>query len=244
MQAIAASRMCWYSLSVSVCAGATVIESPVWMPMGSRFSIEQTMTTLSIRSRITSSSYSFQPAIDSSISTSEIMLASRPRAVMSSKRAGSVTTPPPVPPSVNEGRMMRGKPIVVATCRASASEWASPLLGRSMPIRSMASLKSLRSSALRMASRSAPIMRTPNLSRIPCSASWMAMFRPVCPPRVGRSASGRSASMIFSSIGTVIGSMYVASAISGSVMIVAGFEFTRMTRMPSSRSALHACVPE
>ena len=30
----------------------------------------------------------------------------------------------------------------------------------------------------------------------------------------------------------------------GSVMIVAGFEFTRMTRYPSSRSALQACAPE
>ena len=42
-----ASRIRWYSLSVSVCAGATVIESPVWTPIGSKFSIEQMMTTLS-----------------------------------------------------------------------------------------------------------------------------------------------------------------------------------------------------
>ena len=39
--------MIWYSLSVSVCAGATVIESPVCTPIGSRFSIEQTMMQLS-----------------------------------------------------------------------------------------------------------------------------------------------------------------------------------------------------
>ena len=38
------------TLSVSVCAGATVIESPVCTPMGSRFSIEQMITTLSARS--------------------------------------------------------------------------------------------------------------------------------------------------------------------------------------------------
>ena len=61
-----ASRRTWYSLSLRVCAGATVIESPVWTPIGSRFSIEQMMTTLSFRSRITSSSYSFHPMIDSS----------------------------------------------------------------------------------------------------------------------------------------------------------------------------------
>ena len=66
MTAIAASRIRWYSLSVRVSAGATVIESPVWMPIGSKFSIEQTMTTLSLWSRITSSSYSFQPSTDCS----------------------------------------------------------------------------------------------------------------------------------------------------------------------------------
>ena len=41
-------------------------------PIGSKFSIEQMMTTLSSTSRITSISYSFQPMIDSSISTSLI----------------------------------------------------------------------------------------------------------------------------------------------------------------------------
>ena len=65
----AALRMIWYSLSVSVCAGATVIESPVCTPIGSRFSIEHTMTTLSARSRITSSSNSFQPMTDCSTRT-------------------------------------------------------------------------------------------------------------------------------------------------------------------------------
>ena len=33
------------------------------------------------------------------------------------------------------------------------------------------------------------------------------------------------------------------SAISGSVMMVAGLLLTRMTSSPSARSALHACVP-
>ncbi len=46
--AIDALRMIWYSLSVSVCAGATVIESPVCTPIGSRFSIEQMMMQLSL----------------------------------------------------------------------------------------------------------------------------------------------------------------------------------------------------
>ncbi len=199
--------MRWYSLSVRVWAGATVIESPVCTPMGSRFSMEQTTTTLSRRSRITSSSNSFHPSIDSSIRISEIMLASSPRPAMSSNLPGSETIAPPEPPSVNEGRMMRGKPMASAMSFASLREWARPLRGTSSPMPSMASLKSFRSSAFRIAARSAPIMRTPNLSSMPFSASWMAIFKPVCPPRVGRSASGLSASMIFSSMGTVIGSM-------------------------------------
>ena len=47
MIAIDWSRSRWYSRSVSVCAGATVMESPVWTPIGSRFSMLQTITTLS-----------------------------------------------------------------------------------------------------------------------------------------------------------------------------------------------------
>ena len=46
---------------MSVCCGATVTESPVWTPIGSMFSIEQTITTLSLWSRMTSSSNSPQP---------------------------------------------------------------------------------------------------------------------------------------------------------------------------------------
>ena len=79
---IAVSRMCWYSRSVSVIAGATVTESPVCTPIGSTFSIEQTITTLSLVSRISSSSNSFQPMIDSSRRTSVVGLASRPAPAM------------------------------------------------------------------------------------------------------------------------------------------------------------------
>ena len=81
--AIEASRMIWYSLSVSVSAGATVIESPVWTPIGSMFSIEQTMMQLSFLSRTTSISYSFQPSTLSSIRTSLVGEASMPRSKIS-----------------------------------------------------------------------------------------------------------------------------------------------------------------
>jgi hypothetical protein len=79
----ARSRIRWYSLSVSVSAGATVMLSPVWTPMGSTFSIEQMTTKLSARSRITSSSNSFQPITDSSSSTSWTGLMSIPRPAIS-----------------------------------------------------------------------------------------------------------------------------------------------------------------
>jgi hypothetical protein len=86
--AIEALRSSWYSLSVSVWAGATVIESPVWMPIGSRFSIEQTMMQLSARSRTTSISYSFQPIRLSSISSSLVGDRSMPRLQISSNSSG------------------------------------------------------------------------------------------------------------------------------------------------------------
>ena len=75
--------MIWYSLSVSVSAGAMVIESPVCTPIGSMFSIEQMMMQLSRLSRTTSISNSFQPSTDSSISTSLVGEASMPRSTIS-----------------------------------------------------------------------------------------------------------------------------------------------------------------
>ena len=89
MMPIERSRIAWYSRSVSVIAGATVIESPVCTPIGSRFSMLQTITTLSARSRITSSSYSFQPRIDSSRSTSVVGLADSPAPAMRRRSSGS-----------------------------------------------------------------------------------------------------------------------------------------------------------
>ena len=82
MMSIAASRRRWYSRSVSVWAGATVIESPVCTPMGSMFSMLQMMTTLSLRSRMTSSSYSFQPSRDCSTSTWLVIEAASPACTM------------------------------------------------------------------------------------------------------------------------------------------------------------------
>ena len=49
--------------------------------------------------------------------------------------------------------------------------------------------------------------------------------------------------MILFTVSSVRGSIYILSAIALSVIIVAGFEFTRITSSPSSLSARQACVP-
>ena len=242
---MAASRICWYSTSDSVCAGATVMESPVCTPIGSTFSIEQMITQLSALSRITSSSYSFQPAMLCSMRISLIGLAARPLAIMVSYCWGVVAMPVPRPPRMYAGRIMAGRPMSASTARASSMVRATPLCGSFRPISIMACLNLSRSSAVAMASALAPIISgVPGTPMMPRLNSSMATFNPVCPPMVGSTASGRSRSMILATTSQVIGSTYVASAKSGSVMMVAGFELTRMTRKPSSFNTRHACVPE
>ena len=197
MQAKAASRIVWYSTSLSVWAGATVIESPVCTPMGSRFSIEQMITQLSARSRITSSSYSFQPAIDRSIRISRTGLESRPYRAIFSNSSGVVAMPVPLPPRMKAGRMTTGRPMRSITRRASGMSWATPLAGTWRPIPCIACLKISRSSAVRIASALAPISSGVSaVATAPRSTSCIARLSAVCPPRVGSTASGCSRSMI------------------------------------------------
>ena len=230
MQANASSRMAWYSTSESVCAGATVIESPVCTPMGSKFSIEHTTTQLSALSRMTSSSNSFHPSMDRSMRIWCTGLAASPSAATRASWVRSPAVPVPAPPKMKLGRIMRGNPIRSPRAMA-ASRWvANPEGGTSKPISSMALLKRSRSSAVAMASALAPISSTPKVSSTPRSDRPKAKFRPVCPPMVGSNASGRSCSTTAVSTSSSRGSIYVRSAMSGSVMIVAGLEFTSTTR--------------
>ncbi len=122
--------------------------------MGSMFSIEQTITTLSARSRITSSSNSPQPITDSSSSTWEIGEASRPSATMRSNSSSVRAMPPPRPPSVNAGRMMHGRAgsMSCSAARASSAERAIALRGIRSPAFSIVSRNSSRSSAQAIAS--------------------------------------------------------------------------------------------
>ena len=103
------SRMAWYARSSRLWIGATVMESPVCTPMGSRFSMEHTITALPFLSRMTSISNSFQPSSDSSIRTSLLSDASKPRFTMVSNSSGLWAIPPPVPPRVKPGRIISGQ---------------------------------------------------------------------------------------------------------------------------------------
>ena len=207
MHAIAASRIAWYSRSESVSAGAIVIESPVWTPIASKFSIEHTMTTLSARSRITSSSNSFHPMMLRSMRTSPIGEERIPARTRSSNSSRLYAVLPPVPPSVKEGRMMAGNPVSSTSVSASSSERAKPPAGSSRPIRCMASANCSRSSASWIARTSAPMSSTPCSSSPPRSASSSATLSAVWPPIVGRSASGFSTSITRCTQSAVSGSM-------------------------------------
>ena len=150
--AIAWSRSIWYWRSVSDICGATVTESPVWTPIGSTFSIEHTITTLSAPSRITSSSNSPQPSTDSSISTWPIGEAARPCATIRSNSSWVRAIPPPRPPSVNAGRMISGSPSSPLAARACSRLVAIVLRAVRSPAACIVASNSSRSSARLIAS--------------------------------------------------------------------------------------------
>jgi hypothetical protein len=207
MMAIAASRMRWYSRSLSVIAGATVIESPVCTPIGSKFSIEHTMTTLSRRSRITSSSNSFHPSTLRSTKVVWSGDSSSARSISSSNSARLYATPPPVPPSVYDGRMIAGNPVSPAAASPSATDATVRPTGVARPMRRIAAPNSARSSAIWMDRAFAPISSTPKRSSVPSVARAIATLSAVCPPIVGSSASGRSRSITLRTQSGVTGSI-------------------------------------
>ncbi len=161
--AIAWSRSSWYWRSDSVCCGATVTESPVWTPIGSMFSIEQTITTLSLWSRITSSSNSPQPITDSSTSTWPIGLAARPSATIWWSSASLKAMPPPSPPIVKPGRMIAERP---------SQSSPEPAAGRPMSGSATSASLSDDTAAERAVRRPAAAIVSLNRSR--SSARWIA----------------------------------------------------------------------
>mmetsp|Transcript_44485 Transcript_44485/g.143027 ORF Transcript_44485/g.143027 Transcript_44485/m.143027 type:complete len:231 (-) Transcript_44485:1071-1763(-) len=190
---MATERSFMYSALESVCDGATTIESPVWMPSGSKFSMLQTVMQLSLQSRTTSYSISFHPFIDRSTSTCGELMS----ACVASARAlsSSCAKPEPSPPSAKAARMMTGKPIFAAIATASSTVDAGyPSAMRSLISVSLA-LKISRSSVAMIASTGVPSTRTPNSARTPFLSRATPQLRAVWPPNWSRMPSGRSLSM-------------------------------------------------
>ena len=137
------------------------------MPIASKFSIAHTIMQLSFLSRTTSISYSFQPIKDSSINNSLVGDRSKPRVQISSNSSLLYAMPPPVPPIVNDGRIMQGNPTLSRTLYASSKVFAVSALGQAKPMDFIAASKRERSSALSIASAVAPIISTPNSANTP-----------------------------------------------------------------------------
>ena len=117
---MAAERSVWWSTSDSVCDGVTTIDSPVWMPIGSMFSMLQMVMHVSLASRMTSYSNSFQPRMLSSTRIWWIRDRLRPISAICRTSASVCATPLPVPPSVNAERMISGRPSFSMTSTASS----------------------------------------------------------------------------------------------------------------------------
>ena len=194
-------------MSVRVKAGATVIESPVWTPIGSTFSIEQIIIQLSVLSRTTSISYSFQPRRDSSISTSEVGDNFSPFNTISKNSSLLYAMPPPSPPKVKEGLIMAGNPTESRANIASSTFLAILALADSNPILVMLCLNNSLSSALLIESGLAPIISILCFFKIPELNNSKVAFKAVWPPIVGRTASGFSISIILSIVFFSIGSI-------------------------------------
>ena len=153
--------------------------------------------TLSARSRITSSSNSFQPSTDSSTQhlRDRAQAPGRRRRCVAARR-GRGRCRRRVPPSVKDGRTTSGRPSSSAAVAASARSCTMTLRGTRRPISSIACGRASgprRGGWPRASRRSA---RPPSGRARPPPSSSTARFSAVWPPSVGSSASGRSTSMM------------------------------------------------
>ena len=192
---------------MSVIAGATVIESPVCTPIGSTFSIEQTITTLSALSRISSSSYSFQPRMDSSRSTSVVGLSDEPvpgdaaQVVLVVGDAGAGAAHGEAGPDHDRvAELVRGREAVVHGVADRRSGRLSPPSSSTISLNDLPVLAAVDRLDGGADQLDAVLLEHAGLGRA------IAVFSAVWPPRVASSASGRSLAMIFSTNSGVIGS--------------------------------------
>mmetsp|Transcript_22120 Transcript_22120/g.71231 ORF Transcript_22120/g.71231 Transcript_22120/m.71231 type:complete len:282 (+) Transcript_22120:3052-3897(+) len=252
----AASRRRWYSSFDSVCDGATTMESPVWTPRGSKFSMLHTVTQLSAESRTTSYSTSFQPSMDFSMrSWGDTARAFVARVL---KASSSWTIPEPRPPKAKAARAMHGYEVTsLAASKASSTVVTATLVATGSPISLSFSLKISRSSVATTASIWVPRTRTPYFSKMPFSWSSTPQFSAVWPPMDMRIASGFSRMITCSTNSGVTGIKNTWSAAPGSALRSAAvddastfvwtdamFGFIRTTSTPSSFKALIAWAPE
>jgi len=96
------------------------MESPVWMPMGSKFSMLHTVMQLSFASRTTSYSSSFHPLRLLSTITCELCANDTWTRLRNS--SGLAQKPLPRPPSAKAARTNTGYPIFAAAATASFTE--------------------------------------------------------------------------------------------------------------------------
>ena len=205
----------------------------------------QIITMLLFLSRSNSSSYSFHPIKALSISTSWIGEDSRPLVKRSLNLSSSKTIEAPVPPKVNDGLITSGKPNLCAISLPFKNEEALSAGATGILILFNNVLNFSRSSVISIASISTPIISTECLDQISFSWASIQRFNAVWPPIVGRTASISSWISRISEIDLVVsGLRYIWSAIDGSVIMVAGFEFIRIVLIPSSRRDLKAWDPE
>ena len=115
--------------------------------------------------------------------------------------------PPPSPPRVKDGLIIAGNPTKSNAELASSRFLAIFALAESNPILFILFLNNSLSSALLIETGLAPIISTSFFLRIPELYKSKVAFKAVCPPIVGRMASGFSICMIFSIVFFSIGSI-------------------------------------
>ena len=145
------------------------------------------------------------------MSTFAVGDADRPSPAIRSTSSAEYAIPEPRPPMVNDGRTTTGSPRSATVSRTSSMVKQTRERADSPPTLATMSLNFCRSSPRWMASKSAPIISTPYLARMPWSCSATAVLSAVCPPRVASTASillPRSAcwAKIFSTNTAVMGS--------------------------------------
>ena len=181
MTLIATSRRPWYSKLFKVWEGAMTIDSPVWIPIGSKFSMLQTVMQLSNLSRTTSYSISFHPSRYSSIRICLVLASARREISVSCFLF--LATPESCPPSEKPPRTITGKPIFFAAPSASFSLFTAILFGYLAPISSKVLTKRCLSSVFSIAAVGVPKTLTLYFAKVPVLTSSKPQFRAVCPPK-------------------------------------------------------------